>query len=254
MSGEIEVSHAGPVTIIKLNRAQVRNAINKATAQALYEAWMEFEADEQARVGILTGGNEVFCAGADLRDLQGLGEGVQGERGPLGFTRLFVSKPTIAAVAGYCVAGGIEVACWCDLRIVDETAIFGCFERRFGVPLIDGGTQRLPRIVGLGRALELILTGRPVPAQEALTMGLANEVVPRGQSLQRAIELGQQLASFPQVTMRNDRQSVYNGLGRELAAGLRMEAELGIETLRSGEAQAGSQVFQAGKGRKGDFS
>ena len=152
MSEEIEVRREGPVTIIQLNRPQVRNAINRATAVALYEAWMVFEADEEARVGILTGGDEVFCAGADLRDLQGLGAGMQDERGPLGFTRTSVSKPTIAAVAGYCVAGGIEVACWCDLRIADETAIFGCFERRFGVPLVDGGTQRLPRIVGLGRA------------------------------------------------------------------------------------------------------
>jgi enoyl-CoA hydratase len=254
MSNEIEVSHEGPITIIKLNRPQVRNAINRATAVALYEAWMTFEADEKARVGILTGGDEVFCAGADLRDLQGLGEGMQDERGPLGFTRTSVSKPTIAAVAGHCVAGGIEVACWCDLRIADETAIFGCFERRFGVPLVDGGTQRLPRIVGLGRALELILTGRPVPAQEALAMGLANEVVLRGQSLQRAIELGQQLANFPQVAMRNDRLAVYEGLDRELAEGLRIEAALGVKTLRSGESAAGSQAFQAGKGRKGEFA
>jgi enoyl-CoA hydratase len=254
MSDEIEVRREGPVMIIRLNRPQVRNAINRATAVALYEAWMAFEADEEARVGILTGGDEVFCAGADLRDLQGLGAGMQDERGPLGFTRTSVSKPTIAAVAGYCVAGGIEVACWCDLRIADETAIFGCFERRFGVPLVDGGTQRLPRIVGLGRALELILTGRPVPAVEALAMGLANEVVPRGQSLQRAIELGRQVANFPQVAMRNDRQAVYDGLGHELAEGLRIEAALGVQTLRSGESQTGSEAFQAGKGRKGEFA
>jgi len=254
MSGEIEVSQEGPITIIRLNRPQVRNAINRATAVALYEAWMTFEADEQARVGILTGGDEVFCAGADLRDLQALGAGMQDERGPLGFTRASVSKPTIAAVAGYCVAGGLEVACWCDMRIADETAIFGCFERRFGVPLVDGGTQRLPRIVGLGRALELILTGRPVAAQEALAMGLANQVVPRGQSLPRALELGRQLADFPQVAMRNDRQAVYAGLGRELAEGLRIEAALGVETLRSGESLAGSQAFQEGKGRKGEFA
>ncbi|HLX58158.1 MAG TPA: crotonase/enoyl-CoA hydratase family protein [Ktedonobacteraceae bacterium] len=254
MSNEIEIGHEGAVTIIKLNRPQVRNAINRATADALYEAWMSFETDEQARVGIVTGGDEIFCAGADLRDLEGLDGSAGGERGALGFTRLFVSKPTIAAVAGYCVAGGLEIACWCDLRVADETAVFGCFERRFGVPLIDGGTQRLPRIIGLGRALELILTGRPVPAQEALAMGLANEIVPRGQSLKRAIELGQQLAKFPQVTMRNDRQAVYEGLGHELARGLRIEAALGAKTLRSGESRAGSQAFQAGIGRKGDFA
>lgn len=254
MSDEIEVLRQGPITIMRLNRPQVRNAINRATAVALYKAWMAFEADEEARVGILTGGDEVFCAGADLRDLQGLEAGMQDERGPLGFTRTTVSKPTIAAVAGYCVAGGIELACWCDLRIADETAVFGCFERRFGVPLVDGGTQRLPRIVGLGRALELILTGRPVPAVEALAMGLANEVVPRGQSLQRASELGRQLANFPQVAMRNDRQAVYDGLGRELAEGLRIEAALGAQTLRSGESLAGAGAFQAGKGRKGEFA
>ena len=194
---EIDVSHNGPVTIISINRPHVRNAISKSTALALKDAWLDFEADENALVGILTGGDKVFCAGADLHNVDELAADIDGEMGPLGFTRLFVSKPTIAAVAGFCVAGGLELACWCDLRIADETAIFGCFERRFGVPLVDGGTQRLPRIVGLGRALELILTGRPVPAVEALAMGLANEVVPRGQSLQRAIELGRQLANFP---------------------------------------------------------
>src|SRR5712691_12583608 len=205
MSGEIEVSQAGPITVIRLNRPQVRNAINRVTAVALYEAWMTFEADEQARVGILTGGDEVFCAGADLRDLQALGAGMQDERGPLGFTRASVSKPTIAAVAGYCVAGGLEVACWCDMRIADETAIFGCFERRFGVPLVDGGTQRLPRVVGLGRALELIMTGRPVDAEEALRIGLANEIVAAGQHVARALALAEQLASFPWPTLVADR-------------------------------------------------
>jgi enoyl-CoA hydratase len=252
-SNEIEVSHEGPITIIKLNRPHVRNAINKTTAQALREAWMTFEADEQARVGILTGGDEVFCAGADLRDIQGLAVEIEGEYGPLGFTRLSVSKPTIAAVAGYCVAGGLEIACWCDVRIADETAVFGCFERRFGVPLVDGGTQRLPRIVGLGRALELILTGRPVLAREALVMGLANEVVPPGESLKRALELGHILARFPQACLRNDRQAIYEGLGKELAEGLRIEAAFGAKTIQSGEPLAGSQDFQAGKGRKGDF-
>ena len=173
--------------------------------------------------------------------------------GPLGFTRLFLSKPTIAAVAGYCVAGGLELACWCDLRIADESAIFGCFERRFGVPLVDGGSQRLPRIIGLGRALETILTGRPVSAHEALSFGLVNEVVPRGQSLRRAVELGHLLARFPQTCLRNDRRATYAGSGKELADGLRLEATLGAETVRSGEPATGSQHFQSGKGRKGDF-
>ena len=250
---EIEVIHNGSVTIISINRPHVRNAIDKSTAQALRAAWLDFEADENARVGILTGGDKVFCAGADLGNVDGLAADIDGEFGPLGFTRLFVSKPTIAAVAGFCVAGGLEIACWCDLRIADETAVFGCFERRFGVPLVDGGTQRLPRIIGLGRALEMILTGKPISAREALASGLVNEVVAPGQSLKRAVELAQALAKFPQMSMRNDRQAVYAGLGKDLHEGLRIEAGFGIKTMQSGEPQAGSQEFQKGKGRKGDF-
>ncbi|HEX4714714.1 MAG TPA: crotonase/enoyl-CoA hydratase family protein [Ktedonobacteraceae bacterium] len=247
----VEVTQYGPIAVIQLNRSSARNAINAATARALREAWQAFEADEQASVGILTGGDQVFCAGADLQDLEGLAPEATGTNGPLGLTRLTGNKPMIAAIAGYCVAGGLELACWCDLRIADESAIFGCFERRFGVPLIDGGTQRLPQIIGLGRALELILTGRPVAAREALGMGLANEVVAPGQSVQRALELGQLIAGFPQICLRNDRQAVYRGLGNDLAKGLQLEAELGLQTLRSGESFAGAQQFQAGKGRKG---
>lgn len=250
---EIEVSHNGPVTIISINRPHVRNAINKSTAQALRAAWLDFEADENALVGILTGGNDVFCAGADLHNFAGLVADIDGEFGPLGFTRLFISKPTIAAVAGFCVAGGLEIACWCDLRIADETAVFGCFERRFGVPLVDGCTQRLPRIIGLGRALEMILTGKPISAKKALASGLVNEVVEPGESLKRAVELAQALAQFPQLCMRNDRQAVYVGLGRTLPEGLQIEARFGLETMRSGEPLAGFQEFQKGKGRKGEF-
>jgi enoyl-CoA hydratase len=250
---EIEVSHDGPITIIKINRPHVRNAINRSAAQALKYAWMAFEADEKAMVGILTGGDEVFCAGADLKNIDGLATDIAGGTGPLGFTRLFMSKPTIAAVAGSCVAGGLEIACWCDLRIADETAVFGCFERRFGLPLVDGGTQRLPRIIGLGRALEMILTGRPVLAKEALTVGLVNELVPPGQSLKRAIELAQALAKFPQNCLRNDRRATYGGLGKELAEGLQLEARLGLDTMKSGEPLAGSLEFISGKGRKGQF-
>jgi enoyl-CoA hydratase len=250
---EIEVSYDGPITIIKINRPHVRNAINRLTAHALKDAWMAFEADEKAMVGILTGGDEVFCAGADLKNIDGLATDIAGATGPLGFTRLFMSKPTIAAVAGYCVAGGLEIACWCDLRIADETAVFGCFERRFGVPLVDGGTQRLPRIIGLGRALEMILTGRPVLAKEALAVGLVNELVPPGQSLKRAIELAQALAKFPQNCLRNDRRATYGGLGKELAEGLQLEARLGLDTMKSGEPLAGSLEFISGKGRKGQF-
>jgi enoyl-CoA hydratase len=252
-SKDIEVRYNGPVTIISINRPHVRNAINKSTALALKEAWLAFEADENALIGILTGGDKVFCAGADLHEVDELAVDIDGEAGPLGFTRLFVTKPTIAAVAGFCVAGGLEIACWCDLRIADETAVFGCFERRFGVPLVDGGTQRLPRITGLGRALEMILTGKPVSAREALASGLVNEVVAPGQSLKRAVELAQVLAKFPQMCMRNDRQAVYAGLGKDLTEGLRIEARFGVETMKSGEPQAGSQTFKMGKGRRGEF-
>ena len=250
---DIKVRYNGPVTIISINRPHVRNAINKSTALALKEAWLAFEADENALVGILTGGDKVFCAGADLHEVDELAADIDGKVGPLGFTRLFVTKPTIAAVAGFCVAGGLEIACWCDLRIADETAVFGCFERRFGVPLVDGGTQRLPRIIGLGRALEMILTGKPVSAREALVSGLVNEVVAPGQSLKRAVELAQVLAKFPQMCMRNDRQAVYAGLGKDLPDGLRIEAKFGVETLKSGEPQVGSQAFKMGKGRRGEF-
>lgn len=247
------VTAEGPVRILRIDRPEARNAIDARTARALREAWQAFEADPEARVGILTGSDQIFCAGADLKDLDALAAEIEGENGPLGFTRLTVSKPTIAAISGYCVAGGLELACWCDLRIADETAVFGCFERRFGVPLVDGGTQRLPRILGLGRALELILTGRPVPAREAQTLGLVNELVPAGQALARAVELAHALAAFPQAALRNDRQAVYQGLGRPLEEGLRIEARRGVETMESGEAGEGARAFRKGQGRGGAF-
>jgi enoyl-CoA hydratase len=247
----VHVTADGAVRILSLHRRAARNAVDARTARALREAWLGFERDPEAAVAILTGGDEVFCAGADLGDLAALAAEVEGDNGPLGFTRLAVSKPTIAAIAGWCVAGGLELACWCDLRIADETAVFGCFERRFGVPLVDGGTQRLPRIVGLGRALDMILTGRAVGAQEALAMGLVNEVVPRGQALRRASELARTLAAFPQTALRNDRRAVYEGLGLPLAEGLRVEARLGAGTVASGEAAAGARAFREGKGRGG---
>lgn len=253
MTEPVLIASVGPVRILRIDRPEARNAIDAATARALREAWRAFEEDPGARVGILTGGEQVFCAGADLKDLQALAAEVEGENGPLGFTRLSVSKPTIAAISGYCVAGGLELACWCDLRIADETAVFGCFERRFGVPLVDGGTQRLPRIVGLGRALEMILTGKPVTALEALALGLVNETVPGGQALPRAVELAHTLAAFPQAALRNDRRAVYEGLGLPLEEGLRIEARRGAETLASGEAAKGAQAFREGRGRKGSF-
>lgn len=248
----ISIERSGPAMIVRIRRPERRNAIHRAAADALRAAWQAFDADETARVGILTGGDEVFCAGADLKEVEGLE--LNDEYGPLGFTRMQVSKPTIAAIAGYSVAGGLELACWCDLRIADESAIFGCFERRFGVPLVDGGTQRLPRIIGLGRALELILTGRPVMANEALAMGLVNEVVPRGQHLARAVALAEQLVAFPQICMNNDRRAVYEGLGRPLSEGLQIEAALGRQTAASGETSRGAGEFIRGKGRGGSFS
>lgn len=241
--GPVHVRRHGPVTVIYLHRPAVRNAVDAETAAALRRAWLAFDGDDEARVGVLTGGDDVFSAGADLGELDRLVPAVRGEHGPLGFTRLLVHKPTIAAVAGYCVAGGLEMACWCDLRVADETAVFGCFERRFGVPLVDGGTQRLPRIVGLGRALDLILTGRPVDAQEAHAIGLVNDVVPAGQVLERALELAQQIAAFPQICLRHDRLAVYEGLGRSLADGLRLEAKHGATVLESGEPAAGARRF-----------
>ena len=247
----IDITTDGPVTIITITRPHRRNAINGETANALREAWLAFDADDSQRVGILTGGDEVFCAGADLKEIDSLD--VTGDDGPLGFTRLFVNKPTIAAIAGYAVAGGLEIACWCDLRIADDTAKFGCLERRFSVPLIDGGTVRLPQIVGLGRALDLILTGRLIDATEAHTMGLVNQVVPQGQHIERAIEIGKQLAQFPQAAMLNDRRSVYESLGKSLADALAHEADIGRETWATGEGKQGADAFTKGKGRSGTF-
>jgi enoyl-CoA hydratase len=247
------VTADGPVRILRIHRPAARNAIDARAARTLREVWLAFDRDPDARVAILTGGDEVFSAGADLKDLEALAADVTSEHGPLGFTRLSVSKPTIAAVAGYCVAGGLELACWCDLRIADETAVFGCFERRFGVPLIDGGTQRLPHIVGLGRALEMILTGRPVRAHEARSMGLVSEVVSQGQVMRRALEMAHAIAAFPPTCLRNDRRAVYEGLGLPIEEGLKLEARLGAETLASGEPAEGARAFQEGKGRGGSL-
>ncbi|MGH9198133.1 MAG: crotonase/enoyl-CoA hydratase family protein, partial [Acidimicrobiia bacterium] len=198
-----------------------------------------------------------FCAGADLKAIA-LREGsdappradTEGD-GPLGPTRMFLSKPVIAAVAGYAVAGGLELALWCDIRIAEQSAIFGCFERRWGVPLVDGGTWRLPRTVGFGRAMDIMLTGRPVNAEEALQIGLANEVVADGSSLNRAQELAFEIAKFPQLCMRSDRRSAYEVFGLDGQDALRREAELGIETIRSGETLEGARRFAEGQGRHG---
>lgn len=240
----VNYEREGPVAIITIDRPEQRNAIDKATADALHEAWGRFE-DGDAHIGVLTGANGTFSAGADLKsmDLEDDPEGW------LGFTRTRVSKPTVAAIEGYCVAGGLEMALWCDLRVAGETAEFGCFERRFGVPLVDGGTQRLPRIVGLGRALEMILTGRAVDADTAKDWGLVNRVVPEGKACERAVEVAERIASFPQKTVRTDRQAVYDGVGLPLDRGLAVEGWHGSRVLES--AKEGADHFAEGEGRGG---
>ncbi len=237
--------HRGPVAVITIDRPQRRNAIDLATAEALLAAWRRFDTDDDAAVGVLTGAGGTFSAGADLKafDL------VDRPEGFLGFTRTTVAKPTIAAIEGSCVAGGLEMALWCDLRIAGRGATFGCFERRWGVPLVDGGTQRLPRIVGLGRALDMILTGRPVDADEAHTIGLVTRVVDAGDALEEAIALGERLAGFPQATVRSDRRAVLEGIGRQLDEGLAVERRLGLEVLDV--AAEGAARFAGGEGRHG---
>jgi enoyl-CoA hydratase/carnithine racemase len=239
----------GAAAVLTIERPECRNAIDLATARALREGFDAFEADDEARALVLTGaGGDAFCAGFDLKS-DGLD--VDDPGGPLGFTRLTPAKPTIAAVDGWAVAGGLELALWCDLRLATPTSTFGCLERRWGVPLIDGGTQRLPRVVGLGRALDLILTGRPVRAEEALRIGLADRVVPRGAAREAAEELARELAHFPQQTMRADRLSVYGGLGLPPGEALAQEFTRGSQVLD--EARRGAGRFARGEGRQGAF-
>jgi enoyl-CoA hydratase len=241
----------GSAALVTIDHPERRNAVDGATAAALLEAYERFAADDGARVMVLTGaGEEAFCAGADLKALDTLD--ADAPAGPMGFTRLASPKPAIAAVAGWCVAGGLELALWCDLRTAAEGARFGCLERRWGVPLVDGGTQRLARIVGQGRALDLVLTGRTVETAEALAMGLVTEVVPAGRHLARALELAEVLAGFPQDTMLSDRRALLEGLGLPLADGLALEARLGREALIT--AREGAQRFAEGAGRGGATS
>jgi enoyl-CoA hydratase len=244
----VRYERTGAAAIITIDRPERRNAIDGPTAAELHMHFHAFVDDEEARVLVVTGDEQAFCAGADLKAVTTLQPDARG--GPLGFTRLLSPKPTIAAVSGYAVAGGFELALWCDLRIASETATFGFAERRWGVPLIDGGTQRLPRIIGMGRALDLILSGRMVDAQEALTMGLVNEVVPAGTHVERALALAETLAGFPQETMNSDREALYHGLGVELLdGGLDIEARLGRRVLASGVE--GAARFAGGAGRGG---
>jgi enoyl-CoA hydratase len=240
----------GAAALITIDRQHRRNAVDGPTAAALYDAYLRFEADEDARVLVLTGaGGVAFCAGADLKATDTFVSRLMNPEGPMGFTRLTPSKPTIAAISGFCLAGGLELALWCDLRIATEGSKLGYPERRWGVPLIDGGTQRLPRIVGLGRALDLILTGRMIDAQEALAIGLLSEVVAAGEHLRRALALAEGLARFPQRTMLADRRAAIEGLGMPLAEGLALEAAAGPEVFSDGAE--GAARFAAGEGRGG---
>jgi enoyl-CoA hydratase len=230
----------GAATLVTIDRPERHNAVDGETAAALRAAFEAFAADDDARVLVLAGaGRAAFCAGADLKAIGTLDADAPG--GPLGFTRLASPKPTIAAISGWCLAGGLELALWCDLRIATETAVLGCAERRWGVPLIDGGTQRLPRVIGTGRALDLVLTGRDVGAAEALALGLVNEVVAPGEHVTRALELAQTIASHPQATMLSDRRALLEGEGLTLAEGLALEARLGRERLA--DARAGADRF-----------
>ena len=254
----ILIDRRPPLLVLSLNRPQARNAVDGPTAQALAEAFRAFEADPELKVAILTGSGGNSCAGAALKAV-GSGDPARGNRidpagdGPMGPSRMVLSKPVIAAISGYAVAGGLELACWCDLRVVDETAVFGVFCRRFGVPLIDGGTVRLPRLIGMSRALDLILTGRPVAADEALQMGLANRVVTAGEALAAAEQLALQIAAFPQTRLRGDRQSAYQQWGMGEAEAIRNEFAHGMQTLQSGETLAGAGRFTRGTGKHGQF-
>ncbi|MCF8111859.1 MAG: crotonase/enoyl-CoA hydratase family protein [Desulfobacteraceae bacterium] len=246
----VSVEKQEHIWTVIIERPDKKNAVNRDTADGLFEAFKEFDADESARVAVLWGRGGTFCAGADLGAVAELSE-EKGNRldpdmsqpGPMGPSRMELSKPLIAAVSGYAVAGGLELSCWCDIRVAEETAVFGVYCRRFGVPLIDGGTQRLPRIVGLGRALDLILTGRSVEAKEALEIGLANYLVPEGQARQEAERLAAKISAFPQLCLRSDRQAVFQGLDQTLARGMEQEFELGLKVVQSGETRQGARQF-----------
>ncbi len=249
-SRPVHYERRGAAAVITIDRQHRRNAVDGPTAAALHEAYLRFEDEDDARVLVLMGAGGVsFCAGADLKATDTMVERLMSAEGPMGFTRLTPSKPTIAAISGFCLAGGLELALWCDLRIATEGSTLGYPERRWGVPLIDGGTQRLPRIVGLGRALDLILTGRMVDAQEALSMGLVTELVAPGAHLERALALAEGLARFPQRTMLADRRAAIEGLGMPLADALALEAQAGPEVFEDGAR--GAARFTAGEGRGG---
>ncbi len=251
----IRMERSDTVATIVIDRPAARNAVDGPAARALTEAFREFEADDSLRVAVLWGAGGVFCAGADLKARgteRGLTLAAAGD-GPMGPTRMAFTKPTIAAVEGYAVAGGLELSLMCDLRVAGDGAIFGVFCRRWGVPLIDGGTVRLPQLIGLSRALDLILTGRPVDAREALAFGLANRVVPAGRAREEAEALARSIAAFPPGCVRSDRRSAWEGVGHPLGQAMANEFALGKATADTGESQAGARRFEAGAGRHGQF-
>jgi len=250
MAEDVIYERRGAAAVVTINREHRRNAIDGPTAELLTEAYRSFVADDEARVLVLTGAGELaFCAGADLKAIESFGPRLELPDGPLGFSRLISPKPTIAAISGWCLAGGLELALWCDLRVVTDDAKLGFTERRFGVPLVDGGTQRLPRIIGLGRALDMILSGRIVESEEAAQIGLVTEVVPAGRHLQRSLEIAEALARFPQQTMLADRSAALEGIGLTFEEGMRLEARSSLPTRET--AWEGASRFAAGEGRGG---
>jgi len=261
----VRVERSGPVTTVILNRPERRNAVDRATAELLARAFVDFERDDDAKAAVLFGDGGTFCAGADLKSV-GSGGGNRVDRpatgaswdplsadGPMGPSRMLLSKPVIAAVSGYAVAGGLELALWCDMRVVERDASFGVFCRRWGVPLVDGGTVRLPRIIGHGRAMDMILTGREVGAEEALAMGLASRVVAVGTARAEAEQLANEITRFPQICMRADRRSAYDQWSLRYDEALAREYELGIKAIESGETAHGARRFADGHGRGGRF-
>ncbi|MHB1630355.1 MAG: crotonase/enoyl-CoA hydratase family protein [Bacilli bacterium] len=252
------VENRGKVAVVTINRPEARNAVNGETAAQLAAAFRTFEEDDALHAAVLCGAGGNFCAGADLKAIShGDGnrlETAMSKEGPMGPTRMQLSKPVVAAVSGHAVAGGLELALWCDLRVAERDAVFGVFCRRFGVPLVDGGTQRLPRLIGVSRALDMILTGRPVGAEEALAIGLANRVVESGEALEEAVRLANLIAGFPQACMRSDREAVYRGVDLDVKQGMQLEFLLGLQVINSGETQEGAARFASGEGRHGAFS
>ncbi|HLX40621.1 MAG TPA: crotonase/enoyl-CoA hydratase family protein [Ktedonobacteraceae bacterium] len=252
----VSTERLGKVFVVTINRPEVRNAIDREAANALVQAFQTFDADDSLSVAVLTGANNTFCSGFDLKAMfdheRTLSVTLEGD-GPLGITRMVLSKPVIAAVEGYAVAGGFELALWCDLRVAADNAVFGVYNRRWGVPLVDGGTIRLPRLIGHSHALDLILTGRGVSGEEARLMGLANRLVPPGEALSAAITLANELAQVPQQCLRSDRLSSYEQWSLPLDEALRNETSHGLEVLKSGEALTGASRFVEGHGRHGNM-